>query len=472
MSGFSVAFSLAGSAMSAIQQAIDAVQNNTVNANTPGYAAENVSFSASGFDLAQGLTGGIDVSLSSSRNQYLEQSVRTETSALGLVEQQSPMLSNLQIAFSASGDSGVPGALSSFAGSFSTLSANPSDSSAQANAIASASTLAQAFNQTAAQISQVGTQATEQASSNVAAINTLTTHIAGLNAEIQNGGQNDAGVAADLNNSLDSLSELVNVSVNYNSDGSASVLLDGQTPLVLGSQALALTVQPKPGNAEAPYPAGDAGIQLVTQDGTDVTAQATQGNLGAALQMRNQTVAYYLGSQTQQGELNNLAQSFATRVNDIVTSAQTAAGTAVAPLFTFTAGTDAAATLSVGTITAGQLVSSDGTSGNGTATELADITDPTNPDDLMSNGQSFTAFYGSLAGQAGTDASNASTNLSTQQDLTTQAQNQRTQASGVSLDAQAAQLLSLQDAYQATAKIVTVLESLGQTAVNLIPQSS
>jgi flagellar hook-associated protein 1 FlgK len=332
--------------------------------------------------------------------------------------------------------------------------------------------LAQAFNQTAAQISQVSTDATEEASSTVAQINTLTSHIAALNAEIQNGAQNDAGVSADLNNSLDSLSELVNISVNNNPDGTASVLLDGQTPLVIGSTASSLAIQPNSTNEAAPYPEGDAGIKVVAQNGTDVTAQATQGNLGAALQMRNQTIPYYLGSQTQQGDLNTLAYAFASRVNTIVTGAQSAAGATVVPLFNVTNDTSAASSLTVGAISPGQIVTSDGTSSNGVATELADITDPTDPADLMSNGQSFTAFYGTFSGKAGADASQAATNLSTQQDLTTQAQNQRTQASGVDLNAQAAQLLSLQQAYQATAKIITILETLSQTVVNLIPQTS
>jgi flagellar hook-associated protein 1 FlgK len=470
MPGLSVAFNSTANALSAIQQAIDAVQNNTVNASTPGYASEKVTFSAQAFDPAQGLTGGVDVSLSSSRNQYLEQSVRTETSALGLYQQQSPLLANLQSAFNATGDSGVPGALSGFTSSFSTLSASPNDPSAQANAIQAAATLAQAFNQAAAQISQVATQAAQQASSNVTQINALTTHIAQLNAAIQNGAQNDAGVAADLNNSLDSLSQLVNISVTNNADGSASVLLDGQTPLVLGSQAYALTMQPNIGSAGSAYPAGDAGIKLLSQDGSDVTAQATQGNLGAALQVRNQAVPYYLGSQSQQGVLNTLAYSFASRVNTIITNAQTTAGKTAVPLFNMSNDTNAASLLSVTAITPSQIVSGDGTASNGVATELADIGNPTNPSDLMSNGQSFTAYYGTISGQAGEDASQAATNLTTQQDLTTQAQNQRTAASGVSLNDQAAQLLSLQQAYQATAKIITVLESLSQTVVNLIPQ--
>jgi flagellar hook-associated protein 1 FlgK len=455
MPGLNVAFSSAASAMSAIQRAINAVQNNVVNANTPGYAAENVSFSAQAFDPAQGLLGGVDVSLSSSRDQYLEQSVRSETSALGLQEQLSPMLASLQSAFSASGDSGVPGALSRFASSFSALSESPTDPSARSNAIQAASTVAQAFNQTATQISQVESNAAQQVISTVAQINTLTTHIASLNAEIQKGAQNDAGVAADLNTSLDSLSQLVNVSVTNNSDGSASVLLDGQTPLVLGSTAFALVAKQNP--------AAGGGI-IVTDQNNEISAQATQGHLGAALQIVNQTVPYYLGNSTQPGVLNSLAESFANQVNRIVNEAQSNAGATIAPLFNVTNGTTAAATLAVGVITPDQIVTNYQGSSNGVATALANITTQAG---LIEN-QSFTGYYGMVAGRAGTDASQAATDLTTRQDLTTQAQNQRTQASGVSLDAQAAQLLSLQQAYQATAKIVTILETLSQTVVNLI----
>lgn len=473
MSGFGVSFSTAASALSSIQQALDAVQNNVVNANTPGYAAERVSFSARAFDVNQGLMGGVEVSLSSTRDQYLEQSVRTETSALGLQQQKSPLLTSLQNAFSASGDSGVPGALTSFANAFTALSAAPNDVSARAVVIQAASTVAQAFNQTAAQISRVSSDAAQQASSTVSQINALAAHIASLNATIQKGAQHDAGVAADLNNSLDSLAGLVNISVNNNADGTASVLLGGQTALVLGSTAYSVSVKQNSGNAAEPYPNGDGGIALLDHNGADITAQATEGNLGAALQVRNQTVPYYLGSQKQQGALNQLAETFASRVNTILTTAQTASGATATPLFTYNQNdaTKVAASLSLGTITADQIVTSDGVSSNGVASELANITNPTNQADLMSDGQTFTGFYGQLAGQAGADAAQASTDLTTQQDLTAQAQNQRTQASGVSLNAQAAQLLALQQAYQATAKIVTILESLSQTAVNLIPQN-
>jgi flagellar hook-associated protein 1 FlgK len=251
------------------------------------------------------------------------------------------------------------------------------------------------------------------------------------------------------------------------------VLLDGQTPLVIDSKAYNLSVQTRPAQGGLPYAGGDAGIMLVDQTGADVTSQATGGKLGALLLTRNQTVPYYIGSQTQQGELNNLAKSFASRVNTILTNAQTAANRTVIRLFTYdlTNDTKVASSLSITDITPDQIVTADGTGSNGVAIELANITNPTNAADLMADGQNFAAFYGQIAGKAGADAAQATTDLEVQRDLTAQAQNQRAQVSGVSLNDQAAQLMSLQQAYQATARIVSILASLGQTTVNLIPQA-
>ena len=61
MPGFGVSFNSAANALASIQRALDAVQNNIVNASTPGYATERVNFSARSFDVAQGLIGGVDV---------------------------------------------------------------------------------------------------------------------------------------------------------------------------------------------------------------------------------------------------------------------------------------------------------------------------------------------------------------------------------------------------------------------------
>jgi flagellar hook-associated protein 1 FlgK len=52
--------------------------------------------------------------------------------------------------------------------------------------------------------------------------------------------------------------------------------------------------------------------------------------------------------------------------------------------------------------------------------------------------------------------------------LVTQAQKQRADATGVSLDKEAAKLLQFQQAYQAVGKMVSVLNSLTDTVLNIL----
>jgi flagellar hook-associated protein 1 FlgK len=79
--------------------------------------------------------------------------------------------------------------------------------------------------------------------------------------------------------------------------------------------------------------------------------------------------------------------------------------------------------------------------------------------------------YGELGAQVGQDVANAQNDQTQDQDLVTQAQQQRSQVSGVSLNAEAAQLLQFQQAYQAVGQLVTVLDTLTQSILSIIPSA-
>ena len=117
------------------------------------------------------------------------------------------------------------------------------------------------------------------------------------------------------------------------------MLLDGQTALVTGQTSEILQIRNQLPQQGVQYPTGNTGIQLVDQTGNDVTSQATQGQLGGLLQTVNQTIPQYLGNQNQLGSLNQLAQTFADRVNTILTTGQVSSGPPPvqgAALFTYT----------------------------------------------------------------------------------------------------------------------------------------
>jgi flagellar hook-associated protein 1 FlgK len=101
--------------------------------------------------------------------------------------------------------------------------------------------------------------------------------------------------------------------------------------------------------------------------------------------------------------------------------------------------------------------------GNGNALALAGLeTTPT------INGFSFAGFYGSVAAQVGRDTANAFDKKDIQKQLLAQARAQRSESSGVSLDEEAIRLVEYQRAYQAAAKLVSVLDQLSQVTIDMI----
>jgi flagellar hook-associated protein 1 FlgK len=67
---------------------------------------------------------------------------------------------------------------------------------------------------------------------------------------------------------------------------------------------------------------------------------------------------------------------------------------------------------------------------------------------------------------------NANNNLQTQQAAVSQAQNVRQQLSGVSLDEEAAILLQIQQAYEASSKLINILDQLTEDTINMLPTAT
>jgi flagellar hook-associated protein 1 FlgK len=467
MGSLTSALLTASSAMDVLENAMGVIQNNVVNASTPGYVTQTMTLNSRSFDPSQNVFGGVETgAVVSSRNAFAEENVWNQNTFLGSATQQSTSLSALQNIFSISGQSGISSALSSLYSAFSAWSNSPNDSTSRQQVLSAAQGVAQAFSQAAQSAGQLQQQTDTQLGSTVSQIDQLTTQIAGYNGQIRAGGTDDAGLQTQLYNTLETLSGLTNIQVQTQSDGTVSVLLDGQTPLVMGTTATALQVTQSP-SANPTYPGATPDMQIVTPTGTDVTEQATGGQLGGLLAFRNTTLTSVLGDNSQQGSLNQLAQAFADTVNQLLESGQTSSGSTGIALFTYQSGspTSVAATLSVNSsITASQLAAEDPgppVVANGIASQLAGLSSSTNAADQV-NGMSYTDFYGSIATQIGNAASDADTSQTTQSSLLSQAQNMRAQVSGVSLNDQAARLTQLQQSYEAAASMITIINNTTQ----------
>ncbi len=231
------------------------------------------------------------------------------------------------------------GALNNLFQSFSAWSATPGSASAQQQVLTSAQALAQSFQSTSASLSQTTVQLNQGIGSTVQQINQLATQIQSDNIAIQKNpdpaGGVDAGVSANLEASLESLSQLANISVTFAADGTATVLLGGQTPLVVGAQEN--SIQANFSNTTGSVnPGGVPNAEIQDSEGQDITSQITGGSLGGLLTVRNTVLPSLQGNGTQAGALNQLAQQVADRVNQVLTSATTPSGQAGVPLFTCT----------------------------------------------------------------------------------------------------------------------------------------
>ena len=85
---------------------------------------------------------------------------------------------------------------------------------------------------------------------------------------------------------------------------------------------------------------------------------------------------------------------------------------------------------------------------------------------LESGTTNFQGSFGQLLTRVGVQTREASIDKEASQSLLTQAINRRETASGVNLDEEAANLIKFQQAYQASAQIITVANSLFQTLIN------
>ena len=82
-------------------------------------------------------------------------------------------------------------------------------------------------------------------------------------------------------------------------------------------------------------------------------------------------------------------------------------------------------------------------------------------------GQSPTDYYSGIVFNVGNTASNASAEQSASNLVLRQLNDQRSSVSGVSLDEEAANLMRYQQAYAASAQVVSTINSMLETVINM-----
>jgi flagellar hook-associated protein 1 FlgK len=470
----------AGNALDVFSQALNVIQNNVNNSSTPGYATQTLNLTAQPLVVTGGLTGGVAAQgLLDSRDDYAEEQVQQQTQTLGLYTAQAQATGTIQSFFDVTGTGGLPTALNNLISAFSAWSVTPDDPTAEQTVLSSAQSLASSVNGLANSLSSTSQQLDTQIGSTVTQINSIATQIQQYNQQVLKGNGSDPGAQAQLYSALDNLSQLTNFTTVQQTDGTMTVMLGGGDPLVIGNQVNALSSSDSVDTNPPPtYPNSPPTAHILDSQGNDVTSQITSGQLGGLLDSRNRVLGGLLGNTQQQGSLNQFAQTMADTVNQILesgtvsTTAGAAAGTA---LFTYdsTNATNVAASLALNpAITGDQLAPVDSSgNANGNANQLADLGNSGNTAGNI-GGMNLVQFLAQISSSVGQENQTATSNQTTQQQVAAQATTLRDQVSGVSLDEQATEVLQFQRAYQASAQVLTVINDMLDSTMNMMTVST
>jgi flagellar hook-associated protein 1 FlgK len=455
---------MAGAALQADSQAIGITGQNLTNQTTPGYARQIVQMESDGYNPSQNLAGGVSVNTSDSRSQFAEQAVWYQQGQSGQYQsftQSAYAVSQVLDLNNVSGSSGISNSLSQLLQSFSTLAASPNSAAAQNGLIQNAQAFAGDLNSAAQTIQQTVTSAQSQAQNIVSEINQLVGQVQQYNQQIQSGSAPGATAEAQIYSSLETLSNLAPITAQQNSDGSLSIMLNGSTPLLAGNQQFPLQANLVPPAANAAYPQGNPTLQITDAQGQDITASITGGQLGGVVNYVNNFAPTLIGNGNQQGALNQLAQGLANSVNT------TLGGNT--PLFQYSAGnaTNIAHSLQVSSSFTTSSLAGALAANTNVAANLAGIASGSTAATQI-NGQNFTAFLDTTASNAAGAINVQQSGLTLSTQLLNQAQANRTQVQGVSLETESVNLLQYQQAFQASSEVISVINTLTQSAINMI----
>lgn len=483
MSNLLVTLRNSANALNAFDQVFQVTQNNVANASTPGFAKETQDLYAMPFNPALGLQGGVTAGeVVSARDEYAEQAVRRQSTLLGEAQQNVDSLTQIESVLGIDDGTGISGALNSFYQSVSAWGQTPDSTVARQTVLQDANDVASAFRQAASGLAQVTEDTQAQLQQTVEQVNNIVGQLAQFNSQIQDGDRNDSGLDAQVHSLLEQLSQYVDFTATPQADGSFTVLLNGQTPLLVGAQQYKIAYGlGQPVDAATPDNTAPGVAHIFAADGADITANVSGGQLGALLNIRNQVLPSYIGDADEPGDLNRMAQQFAERVNALLTGGNVSDGDPAndvdpvtgAPLFTYDGNnaTNVAATMAVDpSVTPDQLPAIDPGPpeiSNGIPLALASMAAGEDPSDQI-EGQSFTQFYATLAARAGAALNSATNQQQVQQSAVAQAQNMRQQASGVDLNEEAMIMVEFQRAYEANAHMITVLDQLTQDTINML----
>lgn len=473
-------FNIATSGLFASQRSLDTTSHNISNANTVGYsrqiALQRATMPTNDSSGVVG-TGTETYDIMQMRSSYLDVKYWGQNKTAKEWSVKEDQLATLETVFNEPSNTGIRKVMDDFFTALEELSKKPGDSTCRIAVVEKATTLATSLNRNGRELINTIRDVNFSVKSKVDEVNSLSQQIANLNKNIFSFelGGNKANDLRDQRNALiDQLSSLVNVSVNELQGENGNTYLDikiGGINLVNHTSYNSLTTEEEeiPGITDL----GGGKISKVMWAG--VTGQEVNiqgGELKGLLDIRDgngenysyRGVPYYLN------KLNEFAQGLTTGFNNQHKQGVDLEGDQGQNFFldggttvnSINFAVDPKILSNSGLIAAS--AQGNGESNNDNIKLLISLRENKNmfsnlkgtPDD----------FVKSILSALAVDSSQAKRMTTNSKALADQTDNRRISESGVSLDEEMTNMVKFQQAYNASARMITTLDSILDTTVN------
>lgn len=479
-------YGIATSGMYVSERGLNVTGHNIANLSTQGYSKQQLIQNDSRYvNIGIGQMGlGTDIDqLRQLRDQFLDLNYRKESSNLGYWDIKKRTVDDVQTILDEPMGQGISQAMGDFWSSWQDLQKDPENITTRALVRQKATVLIDSFNQVGTELHKLQTDSNKEITTSVDQINSIAKQIADLNGQIR-ANEISHDHANDLrdkrNNLLDQLSKIVDIDVHENQDNLTSVSIGG-TLLVAGTQVQKLTVQQNAPGSTYVSPAWEVNGQLTVING---------GQLKGLLESRGEFAVGAIGSITDgspdgainidenqtipsiKEKLNELLNKLVTNVNSIHKNGYGIDNPPSTGIDFFTK-INSTAPYEMGNVQVNpalinlNLIAAASTQTKGDSSNAQSISDlrHTKIFGFSGNPQDFDEFYNDTISKFGTKAQEAEQMDKNQGNLVNEIQNKKNTVSGVSLDEEMSNMLKYQHAYEASARMLNVIDEMMQTVI-------
>jgi flagellar hook-associated protein 1 FlgK len=456
-------------ALSIVQAKAASTSNNIANANTPGYARQQVNLTEGPSSPLAGnhgfIGGGVTLeSITQVRDQFVEAQLPVAFSSSSSSTSQSDALASIS-AFNNGADGGLADAMSHFYSSLTALAQNPGDPGLRQASVQSAAWLASTFNRTSQSLEQARTGVDANIINTVQQVNSTLAQVADLNRRIsviEASGAEPNDLLDQRHSLMDKAAQLIGARQVPDAYGNISLVLPGGTTVVSQSMAATITLQGNNANK------GHIDLVFTPADGSAATVikqSELGGQIGGLLSARDGAMG------TASSDLDTLAFNFATTVNAQNHAGFDLNGNAGGQVFAVsTTSAGAATNIAIDPALASNpsLLAAAGStpSGSGDATNLQALIATQNT--VLPSGLDVQKGMAKIVSDFGTAAADAQNSAAFDGSMLTSLQNTRNSVSGVSLDDEMVGLMQAQHAYQSLAKVIATTQALLDTLMQMV----